>query len=187
MVPLWHEIPSFQACCGHLRELSNSLVGELIFENHNPRVGVALRVEHDFPEGGEGEGKEIIFHAQNTMTRETAFGLLHFLSHFHGTVFTSIENYRFALLNQRVIDLLPARKLRCRGYFLADRLPTLTQLEKVGDRVAFDEIILRPFLEPLNVNTLGEAIRLATSAGHLCRVMDINLKPALVGQLIEVC
>lgn len=119
------------------------------------------------------------------MTAETAFGLLHFLSHFEETVFYSIWHYGFFLLNQRVIDLLSPRMLRCvLLYFHGVTLPTLAQLEEMSRRIPFRD--LNNFGDALDEDTLEDGIRLAATAGRVCRNIDLRLEPLLVSRLFEV-
>lgn len=178
---LWHEIQVFQNCCAHLRERSRQLAGEPILENHNLRSLVKLTARRSGKPG-------IIFYAVNIMTRETAFGLLHFCGHFRETAFDSIEQQPvIAILNQRMMDMLQPRSLRGQCLTVSsDILPTLAQLKAVHRQIAFEECRFFSSEGSSCEDSVKDILRLLTTAGGLCEKIYFGMKPELVDELIEV-
>lgn len=140
----------------------------------------------------------ITFDAFNTMTEETAFGLLHLLHHLRDTAYHYTDG---GLLNGRLLDLLSGvdgdngvtvqpYRFKCEE-IAGFNLPTLAQLEEWSRQIRFKKVLAREEIHDLETG-LNDTLQLCVGAGQLCRevAFDIGTGPEIcfgaVNSIIEV-
>lgn len=155
-------------------------------------------------------GRRLLFVAANRMTEETAYGLLHIMSHLSETAFgliidhtgpdQSTPNTRMYALNQSVFELLPA--VVTAGRLSQHRLmstcltfpPTITlqQLEECSRRIQFKRAYIRTdHAGRDNSQGLVEGtLQLVAGAGEVCSELSVAMQrewiPGAVDSIIEV-
>lgn len=189
-VSVWHDIPTFRHCCTYLRERSRQVVGELMLTGSPPEVIATIRVSAPSM-GGEDCWRSIHFFAVNQLTEETAFGLLHLLSHLHSHVFDYVRILETVVLNPRVLDLLYAKgespySLRC-GYLNLDTTEmALRYVEEVGSQRGWGRWMVFDYCLDYGNDELDNALQLVTTAGRVCRGIDFDTQYHIVDPTIEV-